>query len=412
MNDKLSHSHMLQQLMDNMEDHIFFKDTKSRFIMINEADARWLGFKNAQEAVGKSDFDLFSEEFAEAALEDEKRILDTGEPMIAKEERELWPDGSVTWVTTSKVPLLDEDGSIAGCIGIGRDITAQKEVEIRAAELAEENRQFREEMENDLRMAEQLQKTYFPSSYPVFTSEADNCHPVVEFCHSHYPGGMVGGDFCSIRKLSDTEAGIFICDVMGHGIRAALGTASVRAVVEISHQEKDPGQFLKHMNQVLFPILRQDDMFMFATACYMVIDVSTHTLKCANAGHPKPILLSAEHHDAQWIVRDDSDVGPALAVCEESEYTTTEYSLKSGDSVFMYTDGLYEALDTNQEEFGEDRLLKVSRQYMAHPLKQLFSELVGNVRNHAAEGEPMDDVCLVGFQIAAEIVSPENQPSA
>ena len=75
--------------------------------------------------------------------------------------------------------------------------------------------------------------------------------------YRHYSGGMVGGDFCSIRKLSDTEGGILLCDVMGHGVWAALGTAIVRGgvVEDISHQKKDPGQFLGRLNQVLMPIL-------------------------------------------------------------------------------------------------------------------------------------------------------------
>ncbi len=85
MNRMPENSSLLQQLMDNMTDNIFFKDRESKFIMINESDAKWLGFSNAQEAEGKSDFDLFYQAFAQTAREDELRVMETGEPMVCKE---------------------------------------------------------------------------------------------------------------------------------------------------------------------------------------------------------------------------------------------------------------------------------------------------------------------------------------
>ena len=127
-------------------------------------------------------------------------------------------------------------------------------------------------MENELLMASELQKTFFPTSYPVFSRNETGAASVVDFCHMHHAGGVVGGDFCSIRKLTESKAGIFLCDVMGHGVRAALGTAIVRAMVEeISHQEMDPGGFLEHMNRALIPILRQGGEFMFATGQFDVL---------------------------------------------------------------------------------------------------------------------------------------------
>lgn len=395
---KLKQSSLMKHLMDNIRDNIYFMDREGHIILINKEGAKWLGFDSPDEVVGKTDLDIFTNEHGRDAYEDEQRIMETGIPVLGKEEKETWADGHETWVSTSKMPLRDDDGEIVGTFGISRDITKHKEAEIRAEKFAEENRQFREEMEDELLMAAELQKTFFPTSYPVFPEGSAEDHRVVEFSHQHYAGGMVGGDFCSVRKLSETEVGILLCDVMGHGVRAALGTAIVRGVVEdISHQKKDPGQFLSHLNRVLMPILRQGDLFLYATACYMVLDVSTGVLRYANAGHPVPIKLNGD--GASLLVDECAAVGPGLAIGGDSEYETVEHVLQPGDSVFVFTDGIYEVANPDGEEFGEERLLAAAKRSKALSLPDLFPALLNEACQFAEDGEFEDDVCLVGFRL-------------
>ena len=128
-------SSLLQALMDSIPDSIYFKDLESRFIRINPAAAKWYGVEDPDEVIGKSDFELFTQEHAQPAYDDEQEIIRTGTPILHKEEKETWPDGRVTWVDTSKMPLHDENGQIIGTFGISRDITAAKiaERELRAA---------------------------------------------------------------------------------------------------------------------------------------------------------------------------------------------------------------------------------------------------------------------------------------
>ena len=391
---------LMKNLMEHIQDNIYFMDREGRIILINAAGSKWLGFDSPEEVIGKTDLDIFSNEHGRAAFEDEQRVMQSGEPLLGIEEKETWSDGHVTWVSTSKMPLRNDDGEIVGIFGISRDITEHKQAEIRAEKFAEENRQFREALEDDLLMAAELQMTFFPSSYPVFPEGVAPEDSVVQFSHQHFAGGMVGGDFCSVRKLSDTEVGILLCDVMGHGVRAALGTAIVRAMVEeISHQKRDPGQFLQHMNQVLLPILRQEDEFLYATACYMVVDISTGLVRMANAAHPTPMLLDAAKEQSEWFISDESCVGPALALCEAPGYTTVERTIHPGDLVFMFTDGIYEVAGAGQEEFGEQRLLGAAGRHAALSLNELFPALLNEARQFAAEGAFDDDVCLVGFRL-------------
>jgi len=119
--------YLLNSLMDHVPDHIFFKDRQGRFLRVNTALARRFGLSDPAEAVGKSDFDFFTREHAQQAFDDEQRVMATGQPMIGFEEKETWPDGSITWVSTTKLPLLDPEGRIMGTFGISRDITVQRQ---------------------------------------------------------------------------------------------------------------------------------------------------------------------------------------------------------------------------------------------------------------------------------------------
>ena len=187
---------LTKRLMDHIKDNIYFMDREGRIILINQAGAEWLGFKSPSEVIGKTDLDLFSSEHGRQAYEDEQKIMQTGVPVLGIEEKETWDDGSETWVSTSKMPLLDDDEHIVGIFGISRDITEHKQSEIQAARYAEENLLFRKEIEEELRMAAGLQKAFFPSSYPVFPEGAEEADSPIQFQHYYHPGGLMGGDFC------------------------------------------------------------------------------------------------------------------------------------------------------------------------------------------------------------------------
>ncbi len=98
----LAERHLLRELLDHLPDSIFFKDRESRFTRINRSLARRLGLKDPAEAVGKTDFDFFTEEHAQPAFEDEQEVLRTGEPFAGKEEKETWADGRQRWVLTTR----------------------------------------------------------------------------------------------------------------------------------------------------------------------------------------------------------------------------------------------------------------------------------------------------------------------
>ncbi len=134
MGDELSGPELLITCMSNLlsstEERVYFKDRDSRFLLVS---AGWLAAcapgRTVEEMVGKSDFDVFSDEHARAAFADEQLIIATGQPITAKVEQETFSDRASTWVSTTKMPLRDQSGQIIGTLGISRDITAQIQAE-------------------------------------------------------------------------------------------------------------------------------------------------------------------------------------------------------------------------------------------------------------------------------------------
>jgi PAS domain S-box-containing protein len=119
---------LLRALLQNIPDAIYFKDTEGRFTRANR-HVPYKGNNSPDEVIGKTDFDFFAEQHARAAFIDEQRIIRTGEPIIDKEEKEIYPDGSTTWLSTTKAPIMDENGRVTGIVGISRDITNRRMAE-------------------------------------------------------------------------------------------------------------------------------------------------------------------------------------------------------------------------------------------------------------------------------------------
>jgi two-component system, sensor histidine kinase and response regulator len=117
--------YLMRTLMDNLPDHIYFKDHESRFLRINKALAQFLGLNDPAQAIKKTDFDFFTGEHAQQAYEDEQKIIRTGQ-LLSTEEKETHHNRPDTWVSTIKLPLSNKDGNIIGTFGISRDITKNK----------------------------------------------------------------------------------------------------------------------------------------------------------------------------------------------------------------------------------------------------------------------------------------------
>lgn len=393
---------LLAALMEHLPDNIYFKDLESRFIAVSRSMAEWFGLRNPRELIGKSDFDLFSWEHAQAAMDAEKEIIRTGRPLINQEEKETWPDGRETWVSTSKLPLCDGEGKIIGTFGLSRDLTDRKVAEQQLAHFAAELRAKNEALQEELSMARELQSTMLPQHYPRFGSPggAGVNGSAVHFHHFYQPSTAVSGDFFDVFKISENQAGLFICDVMGHGVRAALVAATTRALVgELRSKWTEPGAFMEELNRVLRYTLRNNRTPLFASAFYMAVDLSSGQLHYTNAGHPRPFLIHPEGGASRKPAPLDGKNGPALGLFDGAAFPVYSCPVTANDTVLLFTDGLFEVEGADGQVYDYQRLLSAVERRSAQPMKELCHGIVDEVQQFSASKEFSDDVCLLAMQV-------------
>lgn len=266
-----------------------------------------------------------------------------------------------------------------------------------AGELREKNSQ----LESDFNMAREIQQIFLPDQYPTFPHSVAPEDSALKFSHRYIPAQAVGGDFFDIFAITDSTAGIFICDVMGHGMRAALITAIMRGLIEeLMPVAADAGKFLTEINRSLRAILRRTREPFLATAFYVVADSVAGELRFANAGHPSPFRMQRDVNEIHALKEYDLRHGPALGLFEKTDYPTCRCPFVPGDFVFLFTDGIYEAANDKGEEFGQDRLLQAVRKRIRKAPEELFEELLAEAQEFSGSREFEDDVCLVGVEAA------------
>jgi sigma-B regulation protein RsbU (phosphoserine phosphatase) len=270
------------------------------------------------------------------------------------------------------------------------------------ARYAEELRRKNAQMEADIQMAREIQQVFLPQQYPTFPPSVSPEQSSLHFHHRYQPAAAVGGDFFTVLPISDTAAGVFICDVMGHGLRAALITAVLRGLAEeLKPAAADAGRFLTEINRGLHAILRRTEQVMMATAFYLLVDSADGEVRFASAGHPSPCHLRRRAGKVQSFDEHDPRHGPALGLFEKSVYPTCRCVAEAEDLLVLFTDGLFEVADPDGNEFGRARLIAEVERRLALPAPQLFDELITEVSQFATGSVFDDDVCLVGVELAA-----------
>ena len=265
---------------------------------------------------------------------------------------------------------------------------------------AEELRSKNAQLEADFNMAREIQQVFLPDQYPTFPHWAAPEQSALRFSHRYLPAAAVGGDFFNIFPITDTTAGIFTCDVMGHGMRAALVTAIMRGLLEeLMPVAADPGKFLTEINRSLHAILRRTREPFLATAFYVIVDIATGELRFASAGHPSPFLIRGKAREVEPLKFCDPRHGPALGLFDRAVFPTCRCPVSPNDVLLLFTDGLYEAVNPKQEEYGMERLLNTVRQRAAMSVERLFDELLRDVHRFTKSTEFEDDVCLVGVEV-------------
>src|SRR5260370_24882436 len=257
---------------------------------------------------------------------------------------------------------------------------ARKQAEEKLVHYAQELRVKNAQFEADLEMARDIQQVFLTQNFPSFPRSLTPEESWLGFSHWYQPAEQVGGDFFCVLPLSDTEAGVFICDVLGHGLRAALVTAIVRGLLEeLTPIAKDPGQLLSEINGSRLAIFRKTETPMLVSAFYLVVNAIDGKMCYANAGHPRPFHVRRRTGVTEPL-RFQGSQGPVLGIFERAAYQNSHCEASAHDLIVLFTDGLFEVEVAEDEYYGAERLLAALGKRMQLPGAQLFGEVVAEIQ--------------------------------
>ena len=399
---------LYHSLVETLPQNIFRKNLQEQFTFANSRFCETLS-KTRDEIIGRTDFDFFPPNLASQYQKDDQDIMRSGRSFETIEEHQP-PHGEKIYVNVVKTPLYDATGQIIGLQGIFWDITRRRRAEeaLKKAnlDLAFSQRELTEknqEMKEDLRMARDIQLAILPQIYPVFPRTASPETSLLQFVHRYIPTGAVGGDFFNFIALSDMKAGVFICDVMGHGVRSALVTAIIRALVEeLTRLPVTPGEVLELINRDIRSILRQSSSPLYTTAFYMVLDLERREIHYANAGHPKPFHFQKSTGGLVSLENDSLKNSPALGLFPQPNYPTSVRSMEAGDLFVLFTDGVYD-VEIDGDMLDPEWLRKeVLARKNLNP-SVICDEVLAEMRRIHGDEELTDDVCLVTVQVSPNL---------
>jgi serine phosphatase RsbU (regulator of sigma subunit) len=311
----------------------------------------------------------------------------------------IWVVSVVSRKVGARIDAAEQERNAARADLLALNAHLENRVRDRTRELSERHEQMGEE----LRMARELQFALLPHEYPIISGQ-DGAESALDFLSFFFPSGDVSGDFFTVFPLGENAAGIIICDVMGHGVRAALITGMVRVLVEEHAQTvSDPGELLTRINHGLTGILKQAGATMFATCFYLVADVEKRELRYANAGHPEPLRIRQRsgHSSVEWLPRSRTS-GPAMGLFAQAQYRTHTSPMSPGDFIILYTDGLFEVENEEGDMMAQEDLLKIAQTHAHLPAEEVLASLVNDVRKLSPTDSFADDVCVVGVQVKTE----------
>jgi serine phosphatase RsbU (regulator of sigma subunit) len=289
------------------------------------------------------------------------------------------------------VMLIEEEDPIKGLpsyhirekrIEIVKGITQQAAMAIKN-ELLQEEVVNSERMERELQLAREIQKTFLPDHLPTL--------PGWDMDIRWQPARQVAGDFYDILLLDGNRLGFVIADVADKGMPAALFMTLIRTLVRAAAKEySSPATVLKQVNELLVPDAKNG---MFVTIFYAVINLESGMIKYANAGHNPPIIRYLYSEDLVELTR----TSVALGIFDDIEVEEGEVSLKSGDWILFYTDGVTEAFSVNEEMFGTKRLYDLLLENTYSTSKEILDVIEGSVHKFIDGAELSDDITIAAL---------------
>ena len=245
----------------------------------------------------------------------------------------------------------------------------------------------KERISSELRVASSIQQSILPRTFPPFPARTE-----FDLYAESIPAKEMGGDFYDFFLIDDHRLGLVIADVSGKGVPAAIFMAVSRTVIKAGAMTGiDPGECLRQANILL---CQDNDAAMFVTVFYGWIDLRTGVLVYANAGHNHPYLI--RRHEGLLAL--PATGGMAVGVIESAEFLGNTIALLPGDALFLFTDGITEAMNESSELFGDDRLEACLRQAGPEEPRKLLTAVLAAVRTFVDGAPQSDDITALAFR--------------
>lgn len=252
-------------------------------------------------------------------------------------------------------------------------------------------------MKNDLQAAAKIQHSLLPTRMP----ETEG----VKTAWLFNPCEELAGDTLNIFRLDDKHLGLYLLDVSGHGVPAALLSVTLSRILAPSEGSilrvhgdgsKDscnlpPAQVAQNLNK---RFLIDESTGQYFTLIYGILNTETYEFRFVSAGHPSPFLLSGDH--CQPILE---SAGLPVGFLENETYQETTVRLKPGDRLYLYSDGLIEAMNQNGTQFGAHRLMQLAQLNRELSLKESLEAFSTEVQEFTGKKESVDDISIIGLEI-------------
>ena len=304
-------------------------------------------------------------------------------------------DGTTFWNRLSITPVKDDNGKTTHFIGVQSDITNRRKAED-ALRTAKENLETANtKMKSDLSAAAKIQQALLPDVLPGIEG--------LNFAWQFSSCDELAGDFLNVVQLDDTHIGLYIVDVSGHGVQAALLSVTLSHTLmplpgqSILYRGTNDDYTITSPHQVGEQLNKQfqfdERTNQFFTMIYGVYDVKTHEFEYFNAGHP-PMIYIHTNENSKLLESSGFPVG----VSENPGYESTTLRLEKGDSLVLYTDGITEALNESEKAFGTRRVLDILNSEKSNTLNENLIELLRTVKQWCGDVPQLDDMSLLAMK--------------
>ncbi|MCO8120257.1 SpoIIE family protein phosphatase [Stieleria sp. TO1_6] len=397
INRNLSNTLSLDEVLPKILDSLFaiFPSADRGFIVMEAADGqlrtRWVKTRQSRDET----------ETVRISRTIIRRVISTGEAILsfdAMEDARFNSSESIADFSIKSMicaPLGDGDGKMFGAIQIdstqGRGQFAEEDIDLLSGVAAQagiliSNAQMHEqalqqrEVQQDLKLAIEVQKAFLP--------QAPLDWPGYQVDSFYKAANHIGGDYFDYIRLPDGRVGIVVADVVGHGVAAAMFMAKLSAETRFCLAgQPDVALAIEKLNDRMSVL----EVERFITFLLVVIDPASDSVTIVNAGHMPPIVRSASTGEISEPGAEES--GLPIAIDTGMDYEAVTCKIDAGDILVLYTDGINEAMDAKDNEFGIEAIRKIVAEYKDSG--EIKDQIVKAVLEHVGDAPPFDDMCLV-----------------